>query len=67
MKKVWFAVVLSTLYVIVFHLSPYIGFHSWMIYGMFILSPIVVITLVLVVLKYGEPSKYTFDERFYDD
>lgn len=23
--------------------------------------------MVITVLKYGEPSKYTFDERFYED
>lgn len=67
MKKVWLAVVLSTLYVIVFHLGSQIGFQGWMIFGMFLLSPLVVITLVWIILKHGVPSKYTFDERFYDD
>ena len=67
MKKVWLAVVLSTLYVIVFHLGSQIGFQDWMIFGMFLLSPLVVITLVWIILKHGVPSKYTFDERFYDD
>jgi len=37
------------------------------IIGMFLLSPFMVISMVYVILKFGEPSKHTFDERFYDD
>jgi len=67
MKKVWPSVVIATIFVILYHASPYIGFPSWLIFGMFLLSPLVVITLVWIILKHGVPSKYTFDERFYDD
>ena len=34
---------------------------------MFILSPFMVIAMLYVILKYGKPSRYTFDEIFYDD
>jgi hypothetical protein len=34
---------------------------------MFILSPFVVIYMAYVILKYGKPSKHTFEERFYED
>jgi len=34
---------------------------------MFILAPFIVIYLVFVVLKYGRPSKFTLEERFYED
>ena len=67
MKKVFVAIVVSTLYLIVFHFAPYIGIPLWMIIAMFLLAPLVVVSLVLIILKYGEPSKYTFEERFYDD
>lgn len=67
MKKVWLPVVIATIFVILYHASPYIGFPTWLIFGMFLLSPLVVITLVWIILKHGVPSKYTFDERFYDD
>jgi hypothetical protein len=35
--------------------------------AMFLLSPILVLWLVYIVLRYGEPSGRTFDEYFYDD
>ena len=34
---------------------------------MFLLSPFVVIYMAYTILKYGKPSKFTFDEKFYDD
>jgi len=34
---------------------------------MFLLSPLVVTYMAYVILKYGKPSEYTFEERFYDD
>lgn len=37
------------------------------IIAMFILAPFIVIYMVFVVLKYGKPSKFTFEERFYED
>jgi hypothetical protein len=34
---------------------------------MYLLSPIIVIGLVWIVLRKGEPSQLTFDEAFYED
>jgi len=67
MKKVFVAIILATLFMIVYQLSPFIGIPGWMILIMFLFSPVVVVSMVYVILKYGVPSKHTFDERFYDD
>ncbi len=67
MKKVTIVVFLVTLYLFFYQGSPFIGIADEAIVAMFILSPFLVIYMVYVVLKYGEPSGSTFDEKFYDD
>ena len=67
MKIVPFVITLVTAYLFFFQLCPFIGINDDIIISMFILSPFMVITMVYVILKYGKPSTYTFDERFYDD
>ena len=64
MKRPAVIIFLATLYLLFFNASPHLDVPNWVIITLFILSPIVVI---YVVLKYGKPSKYTFEERFYDD
>lgn len=60
-------VTIVTLFFIFFQVAPFIGISEEWMYTMFFISPFVLIYMVFVVLKNGEPSKYTFDERFYDD
>ena len=67
MKKPAVVIAFATLFVILFNASPHLGIPDEMIIAMFILSPVVVIYMVYVILKYGKPSKHTFEERFYDD
>lgn len=67
MKKTVIVITLATLYVLLFHSSPLMGIPDEFIIAMFILSPIVVIYMAYVILKYGKPSGHTFDERFYED
>ncbi|GAO44171.1 hypothetical protein [Flavihumibacter petaseus] len=67
MKKVAITTTLVTLYLVFFQLTPFIGFSPAAISWMFIASPFLIIGMVYVILKYGKPSRYTFDERFYDD
>ena len=67
MKKTVIVITLATLYVLLFHSSPLIGIPDEFIIAMFILSPIVVIYMAYVILKYGKPSGHTFEERFYED
>jgi len=67
MKKPTIVIFLATLYVLLFHSSPFMGIPDELIIAMFILSPFIVIYMVYVVLKYGKPSAHTFEEKFYDD
>ena len=67
MKKVPAVITIATLYALFFQLTPYIGIPDQFIFGMFLLSPLVVLYMAYVILKYGKPSEYTFEERFYDD
>lgn len=67
MKKVYSAIAASTLFLLVFQMTRFIEMPADIIYAMFLLSPFVMIGLIWVVLHNGEPSVFTFDERFYDD
>lgn len=66
-KKVPVVITLVTLFAVVYHMSPFIGVPDNAIIIMFILSPFLVLYMAYVILKYGTPSKYTFDDRFYED
>ena len=67
MKRTVIVITLATLYLLLFRSSPLMGIPDELIIAMFILSPIVVIYMAYVILKYGKPSGHTFEERFYDD
>lgn len=67
MKRPAVIIFLATLYLLFFHASPILDIPNWVIIALFILSPLVVISLAYVILKYGKPSKHTFEERFYED
>jgi hypothetical protein len=67
MKKPAIIITIATLYLFFFHLSPYISVPEEFIIAMFVIAPFLLIYMVYVVLKYGKPSNYTFDERFYED
>jgi hypothetical protein len=67
MKRPAIIISVATLYLVFFYLSPHIGIPEEAIIAMFILSPFLVIYMAYVILRYGKPSKYTFDEKFYED
>jgi hypothetical protein len=67
MKKAEVVVTLVTIYAVIFQAAPFLGFGEQLIFSMFFLSPFFVLYMVYMVLKFGEPSRHTFDERFYDD
>jgi hypothetical protein len=62
-----FMIVLVTLYSLFFQLTSFIEMPSAVIFYMLTGMPLLIIVMVYVVLKYGKPSKYTFDEKFYED
>jgi hypothetical protein len=67
MKKVKIVVLLVTLFVVVYHASPFVGVPQSVTVFMFILSPSLTIYMAYTILKYGKPSGKTFDETFYED
>lgn len=66
-RKVPVVITLVPLFAVLYHMSPFIGVPDMAIIIMFILSPFLVLFMAYVILKYGKPSKYAFDERFYED
>ncbi|PKQ67219.1 hypothetical protein [Raineya orbicola] len=66
MQKIRLPLLLSTLYVLVYATTPY-WTPECITATMYFLSPLVVLYLVWVVLKKGEPSQFTFEEAFYED
>ena len=61
------SIVFATAYAAFYNVSPHIGVASSVIIALFILSPFVVGYMAYVILKHGQPSPHTFDEKFYDD
>ncbi len=67
MKNPGFVIALVTAYLVFFVASPYLGVPGNIIIFMFAFSPVMVLYMVYVVLRYGKASGNTFEERFYDD
>lgn len=67
MQRIHLPIFLATLFVLVYNLSPYMGFSDNAITAMFLVSPLVVIWMVIRVLKDGQPSTQSFTEHFYED
>ena len=66
LKNPTFAAIFSTAYLIVFTILVTLGYSDAGA-ALFILSPLLVVWLAYIVLRYGEASGRTFDEYFYDD
>ena len=68
MKNIKFPIAFATIYVVVYHISPFIGIPQNMIVAMFLFAPIVTIWMVLRILKDGEHSGLKFEEGYlYED
>lgn len=67
MQGLKISIALSTLFLIIYTIAAQFSVTEFIVPYMFIMSPFVVVALVIKVLKFGTPSKYTFSERFYDD
>ncbi|MCU0436445.1 MAG: hypothetical protein MUC49_00920 [Raineya sp.] len=66
MKKIRIPIFLATLYLLIYATTPY-WTPEYITAIMYLFSPVIVIGLVLIILKKGEPSHLTFDEAFYED
>lgn len=67
MKNVPLIINLVTLYAIIFQVAVLVNVNEKIIIVLFLLSPLLVFYMAYVILKFGKPSRHTFDERFYDD
>ena len=67
MKKVPLTINLVTLYAVIFQAAIIIALPLNIIFILFLLAPLPVVYMLYVILKDGQPSTHTFDERFYDD
>ena len=67
MKNVSYVIAIATLYALVFQVLIFTEGSDTIIFAMFAFSPFVILYMTYVILKYGKPSRHTFDERFYDD
>ncbi len=66
-RNVPVAVGVATLYSAFYQIAPHIGVPTRVVLVLFLFSPFVVLHMAYVILRYGEPSPYSFDEKFYDD
>lgn len=66
-KKVPATIAVVTAYAAFYQVAPFVGVATGVIIALWLLSPFVVCYMAYVILKYGEPSPHTFEERFYDD
>ena len=66
-KKVPVTIAVATAYAAFYQVAPFVGVATGVIIALFLLSPFVVCYMAYVILKYGEPSSHTFEEKFYDD
>ena len=66
MKPLQIPIFLATAYLLFYASTPH-WTPEYITMTLFVLSPLVVITLVLYVLIKGKPSHLTFDEGFYED
>lgn len=67
MKNVTAVVSLVTLYALLYQSAILMSVTDGLILSLFALSPFLVIYMVYVVLKYGNPVTDTFEDRFYCD
>ena len=66
-KKVPASIAVATAYAAFYQVAPFVGIATGVIIALFVLSPFVVCSMAYVIVKYGEPSSHTFEEKFYDD
>lgn len=69
MKSIKYPIIIATAYLVIYTVLISVHMEWTLRLGLFLfsLSPFPVIWMVYSVLKYGKPSKHTFDERFYED
>lgn len=67
MKRIIAPIFIATLYLVLYVIIAELDATTRITLMLFSLSPIPVLWMVYKVLRDGEPSTYTFTERFYED
>ncbi|MFN4124158.1 MAG: hypothetical protein ACK4GL_12745, partial [Flavobacteriales bacterium] len=67
MKSTQIAIAFATIYLMVYALLCAIESAIPIAMMMFSISPFVVIGMVYTIIRYGSPSKHTFEDRMYED
>lgn len=67
MQKIKTPIAVTTLFLMFYTISPYVGLPYPLIFASFLTVNILTIWMVYSILKKGVPSKKTFDEKWYDD
>lgn len=66
-KKLPVVIATATCFAAFYHMTPIFGFPAGLIVFLFLLSHFIVLHMAYVILKYGTPSKETFEDKFYED
>jgi len=67
MKNIQFPVIAVTIFAVIYNVLPFFEVGDCLIMLLFSISPIAVIWMAYRILKYGTPSKHTWEEKFYED
>ncbi|MEM1408913.1 MAG: hypothetical protein AAGG59_19170 [Bacteroidota bacterium] len=67
MNKIKVPVTATTLFLIFYTITPYVGLPYPFVFASFVTINVLTIWMVIRVLKDGEPSGKTFNEQWYDD
>jgi hypothetical protein len=67
MENIKYPVVITTLIVLIYHMSPFLGATYTVVLSLFTISTVAYFWMVYTILVKGTPSRYTFEEKWYDD
>jgi uncharacterized membrane protein YqjE len=67
MKQLKVPILLVSTLVLIYSVSPQLGFNDQAVFLFFLLLPIAVIWMVYRILKDGTPTTKTWEEHFYED
>jgi hypothetical protein len=67
MKKLFTPTLAVTVLLVLLTALSYLNLFSFAVKLIFFASPFLMVWMVIKILKQENPSKHTFDERFYED
>ena len=67
MKKIQFPILITTLMLLIYNLTPLLGFTWAIVFNFFLLMNFMVLWMVYKILKDGVAPDVTFEEKWYED